>query len=74
MKSKKHIKRLVLRKETLRDLTAANAAGVKGGVKATRYGYGCTTPTYNYLCPTYIYMCPTVTSKPCHYTKGNPCH
>ncbi len=67
MKNEPKVKKLVLRKETLRDLTAANAAEVKGGGKATRYGYGCTGATC-------MDVCTVVTCNPCHYTKGKPCH
>ncbi len=41
MKSENKVKKLVLRRETLRDLTAQNAGGVKGG--GSGKGAGCFT-------------------------------
>ncbi len=37
MKNENKVKKLVLRKETLRDLTAQNAEAVMGGMKKTLY-------------------------------------
>ncbi len=58
MKSENKVKKLVLRKETLRDLTAHNAGQVKGG------GITGKGPT----CPGYTAW------PQCHITKGKPCH
>ncbi len=75
MKNEPKVKKLVLRKETLRDLTAQTAGGVKGG-GATRYGLGCTDPTCAnqtcLRCPTF-YVCTAGTCKGCGQTKGKHC-
>ncbi len=77
MKNENKVKKLVLRKETLRDLTAMNAGAVKGGSptngkrcsnggKATACGYGC--PTYAVDCTVTCYTCgwQCMTYSPCH--------
>ncbi len=74
MKNEPKVKKLVLRKETLRDLTAHNAGAVKGG-GVTFKGITCVPTYYERGCYTW-YLCPspTVTCKPCHLTNGKPCH
>ncbi len=52
MKNETKVKKLMLRKETLRDLTARNAGAIKGGMKKTADFY-CTyqlTVCYAYTC------------------------
>ncbi len=70
MKNEPKVKRLVLRKETLRDLTAANAAEVKGGFAGTA---ACSRTCY---CTSYITTCKCheTQGQACHYTHGKPCH
>ncbi len=77
MKSDNRVKKLVLRKETLSDLTAHKAGEVKGGakggkktqhcttgVKATACGYGCRTYATCTGCCTMIITC-QFTCHPC---------
>ncbi len=70
MKTEPKVKKLVLRKETLRDLTAQNAGAVKGG-GVTFKGITC-TPTWDYRCPTY-YVCTVWTWKGCGQSRGKHC-
>ncbi len=64
MKNEPKVKKLVLRKETLRDLTAQNTGEVKGGSAA------CSRTCY---C-TYTCKCHYSKGQACHYTHGKPCH
>ncbi len=67
MKNEPKVKKLVLRKETLRDLSAQNAGQVKGGAKtngkkcvaATQAGLTCgvTCPTYYAICTNTCWGC-----------------
>ncbi len=73
MKNESKVKNLVLRKETLRDLTAQDAGQVKGGSAAcsVRTCY-C---TYTCRChETHGQACHYKNGKDCHYTHGKPCH
>ncbi len=81
MKNETKVKKLVLKKETLRDLTAQNAGGVKGGART--HGKKCATggcPTGGQTCAGYT--CPTgvICSGFTCYTCGwgcmtyYPCH
>ncbi len=54
MKNEPKVKRLVLRKETLRDLTAQNAGAVKGGAITKK---GPTCPGYTVPCTYELYSC-----------------
>ena len=67
MKNETKVKKLVLRKETLRDLTAQNAGEVKGG-----RGAGTRTCYCSYTCRGGA--CHNTNGKACHYTHGKPCH
>ncbi len=58
MKNETKVKKLVLKKETLRDLTAQNAGEVKGGSRAGGCSWWC---TYT------VKPCHRL-------TKGKPCH
>ncbi len=65
MKNDPKVKKLVLRKETLRDLTAQNAGEVKGGSRAGGCSWWCTVT---------VKPCDFTKGKACHYTQGKPCH
>jgi hypothetical protein len=72
MKNEPQIKKLVLRRETLRDLTAQNAGEVKGGPQFS-VGNHCRTYGASCYCTT-VKACTYTHGQACHYTHGKPCH
>ncbi len=75
MKNEAKVKKLVLRKETLRDLTAHHAGKVKGGAATKGHGQKCSTGVKVTVCG---YGCPTYYSCTClnctMYTCNFTCH